>query len=485
MMKNREDAVQTVQLSRDFKNRAGKKAAAFFYAEDLICFLILLPAVLLELQIQKAGPAAFWAIPVLPVGFLLFTLCRVKTRRLWETILLTILTAAVVAAILFAAQNYAAAAVIVVGMIVSFVKTGRDFSQLYEEATDRTHTQKTTFYRKWQANSRDREDANPGAPVYFGNVTVITAGILNYVVYLAAVWLELKNLAVFCVVDFAAVFALMTVYLQKSGAYCLSQWDNLSKTENAAGGRKAEKAGSSLFSVLIAAIAVVGAALLIPISAFCGGFQMDQSFLALLSRILNNQPPAGAHTEPPPAAPKGGTDQLRGLFKKQPVNHSPFVDIIRAILNVVAWCAVILVILFLVFTIATAVAKFYRKLNLGLNEESRSLLSVEEASGTVRKHWKRMGRIRGLFARGDSRSAIRRLFFVHVKKRLGTSVRVSDTPQEIGGKTGGVSDMGEAARIYEKARYSDNICEAADVMEMRRALKPQPRQETTKPDRRP
>lgn len=478
-MKNREDAVRTVQLSRDFKNRAGKKAAVFFYAEDLIFFLILLPAVLLELQIQKAGPLAFWVIPVLPAGFLLFTLCRIKARRLWETILLTLLTAAVMAAILIAAQNYAAAALIVAGMIVSFVKTGSDFSQLYEEATDRTHTRKTTFYRKWQANSRDREDANFGVPVYLGPVTVIVAGILLYAVYLAAIGLDFNQLAVFCVVDFAAVFALMTVYLQKSGAYCLAQWDNLSKTENAADGRKAEKSGSSLFSALIAAIAVVGAGLLIPISAFFGGFQMDRAFLALLARIFNNQPPAGAHSEAPPNL-KSPYGQMRDMFGKKTASHSQFGDIIRALLNVVAWCVVILAILFLVYTIATAVAKFYRKLNLGLNEESRSLLTVEDAAGTVRKHWKHISRIRDLFARGDNRSAIRRLFFVYVKKRLGTSVRVSDTPQEISGKTGGISDMGEAARIYEKARYSNNVCEPADVTEMRRALKPQSRQETAK-----
>jgi hypothetical protein len=66
---------------------------------------------------------------------------------------------------------------------------------------------------------------------------------------------------------------------------------------------------------------------------------------------------------------------------------------------------------------------------------------------------------------------IRRLFFLHIKRRRGKTVKNSDTPFELGGKIDDGSDMKKAAEIYEKARYSENVCADTDVKDMKQALK--------------
>lgn len=468
-MKNRDGEIRLVHFSSDFKNRAGQKAEIFFYAEDLICFFVLLPAVLLSLFILKAGSAAFWTTFLLPGGFWLITLCRLKPNRLWESILPTFAVTAALCAVFLAVRNYAAAAAVFFAMIVSFVKTGRNFSRLYEEAADRSRRLKGTVYRKRSFDEGDRKD-EVTSPVYFGGNWLVFSGVLDLVAYLTALGFGYNGLALFCIADFAVVFALMMIYTQKSGAYCLSLWDKISKTEDAVGGGKAERAGSALLSYFTAVGTAVIALLIFLIAAISGNFSADQAFIGYLAGVFTEKPITRKPVVPPgnPAANDMKSDLDRAL--NQAPNHSPAAEVIKTILTVVMWCVVVLAAVWFLVAIGSAVIKFYRKLNLNTNEESRSLLSAEKAADQFRIHFTNR-KHSGLFSRAGNRSVIRRLFFLHIKRRRGKTVKNSDTPFELGGKIDDGSDMEKAVGIYEKARYSENVCADADVKDMKQALK--------------
>ena len=466
-MRDEDGGIQIVRFSNDFKNRAGQKAAAFFLAEDAVYFLILLPIVLLTLRLTKVGAAAFWTIPLLPAGFWLLTLCRMKPRKLWGSILLTILVWAAITAVFFAAKNYAAAVAMFFGMIVSFVKTAHDFSRLYEEAATHESRLKGPVYRKKEADFYDTKQDT--SSVYLSKYTTVFAGIIIFIVYLFALRYGYENLAVLCIVDFTVIFILMAVYDQKSGAYCLNQWDKASKTES--GGKKAEKTGSSFLAFLTAVIAAAVSFLVYLIAQVCGKFQLDNSFISNLERFFNMEPKMGRGPVTPPNSSDDGMKSILGQLNKQPQKHSPFTDILGKVLTAVLWCVVIAVILFALAAIGASILRFYRKLNLNVNEESRSLLSAEKATDKIKSRLTRAKKARGTFFRRSNRSVIRRLFYLHIRRHEKT-VRKSDTPQEIGGKVGGGSNMKKAAEIYEMARYSDNVCEDTDVTEMRQALNP-------------
>lgn len=467
-MRTEDDEIQIVRFSNDFKNRAGRKAAVFFFAEDAVYFLILLPIVLLTLRLTKAGTTAFGIIPLLPAGFWLLTLCRMKPRRLWKSILLTIFVWAATTAAFLATANYASAVAMFFGMIVSFVKTAHDFSRLYEEAANHESRLKGPVYRKKQADFYDTKQDT--SSVYLNKYTTAFAGIISFIVYLLALRNGYENLAVFCVADFTVIFVLMAVYNQKSGAYCLSQWDKASKTES--GGKKAEKAGSSFLAFLTAVIAAAVSFLVYLIAQVCGKFQLDNSFIANLERLFNIQPKAGKGAVTPPNSSNDGMKSIFDQLSKQPQKHSLFTDILGKVLTAVLWCVIIAAVLFALAAIGTSILRFYRKLNLNVNEESHSLLSAEKTADKIKSRLTRVKKARDSFFRRSNRSAIRRLFYLHIRRRRGKAVRRSDTPQEIGGKVGGGSDMKKAAEIYEKARYSDNVCEDTDVREMRQALNP-------------
>lgn len=467
-MRNEDDGIQIIRFSNDFKNRAGRKSASFFFAEDAVYFFILLPIVLLTLRLTKAGTAAFVSISLLPAGFWLLTLCRMKPRRLWKSILLIIFVWAATTVVFLATANYASAAAMFFGMIVSFVKTAHDFSRLYEETANHESKLKGPVYHKKTADFYDTKQDT--SSVYLSNHITAFAGIISFVVYLLALRNGYENLAVFCVVDFTAIFVLMAVYNQKSGAYCLSQWDIASKTES--GGKKAEKAGSSFLAFLTAAIAAAVSFLVYLIAQVCGKFQLDNSFIANLERLFNMEPKAGKGTVTPPDSSNDGMKSILGQLHKQPQRHSLFTDILGKTLTAVLWCIIIAAVLFALAAIGASILRFYRKLNLNVNEESRSLLSAEKTADRIKSRLNHVRKARGTFFRRSNRSAIRRLFYLHIRRRRGKAVRKSDTPQEIGGKVGGGGDMKKAAEIYEKARYSNNVCENTDVREMRQALSP-------------
>lgn len=472
-MKNAGDEIQFVRFSSDFKNRAGQKAAVFSFAEDLICFFILLPAVFLTLHLLKAGAAAFRTTLILPAGFWLLTLCRLKPDRLWKSILLTILSAAILSAIFLAAGNYAAAAVTFFAMIVSFVKTGRDFSRLYEKVINHDRKLKIPVYQKRAADSRDREEESAG-PVYFSDRAIVLSGILNYISYLIALGFGFNSLAVFCVFDFAAVFALMMIYNQKSGAYCLSLWDKISKTENAVGGGKADKAGSTLLSFLTAVGTAVIALGLFFLAEAGGLSRIDNAFIGYLVRMFSEKPATPNESAPPPssAPAKRGTEDILSRLKQQAPKESPIADIIKNVLTVILWCVVVAAAVLMIVAVGSAIIKFYRKLNRNINEGSRSLLPTKNAADKIRIHFFRRKNHFGIFSRTGNRLMIRRLFFLHIKKRRSRAVKSSDTPFEIGCKIADGSDIEKAAELYEKARYSNNACEDSDVKDMKQALKP-------------
>lgn len=463
------DNLSYLRFSGDFKNRAGPKAAVFFFAEDIIWFFILLPSVLLTLFLQKAPPAAYLSSPLLPAGLLLFTLCRLKPGRLWKNILFTVASTAALTAVFLAAKNYAAAVVTVFAALRSLIRTGRNFSALYEMTSRRGGR---LSYRKRAPEERDREDEISG-PVYLGMKTLVFAGILNCAVYLTALFFGSTKLALFCTLDFAAVFALMAVYGQKSGAYCLAQWDRLSKTENTPDGKKAEKSGSALLTFLTTVSAA--AVTLIPFltAVLSGDFRADNAFLQYLTRAFNAKP-TRQKTAIPPNPVKSEPLNPFSQLPKSPPDTSPLAGIIRNVLTAVLWCVVLLAAVFVVIAVGSAVIKFYRKLGLNVNEESKSLFPAKKAGDKIRAPFAPRKKRSGFFSRDGNRSAIRRLFYTRIlrmTKRQGKAVKKSDTPFELGSGLSGGSDLEKAAELYEKARYSNDACEDSDVSTMKLALK--------------
>lgn len=470
-----ENGIRYLRFSGDFKNRAGQKAAVFFFAEDIIWFFILLPSVLLALFLRKAPPAACLTVPLLPAGLLLFTLCRLKPGRLWKSVLFTAASAAALTAVFLAAENYAAAVVTVLAALRSLIQTGRNFSALYELTSG--HGGRLS-YRKKAPEERDREDEISG-PVYLGMKTLVCAGILNCAVYLTALFFGSTKLALFCVLDFAAVFALTAVYSQKSGAFCLAQWDRLSKTENTADGARAEKSGSALLTFLTA-VSAAGVTLIPFLAAVLSGdFRVDNAFLQHLTRAFSTKPPRQKIDIPQNPVKSEPLNPFSQLPKTSP-DTSPLAGIIRNVLTAVLWCVVILAAVFVVIAAGSAVIKFYRKLNMNLNEESKSLFPAKKTADKIRAPFAPRKKRSGFFSRGGNRSAIRRLFYTRIlrmTRRLGKAVKRSDTPFEIGSGLNDGSNMEKAAELYEKARYSNNVCENSDVADMKLALKTNRRSE--------
>ncbi len=472
-MRKAEDGIRFISFSSDFKNNAGRKADAFFFAEDLLCFLVLLPPALLILRLMKAGSAAVWTLLLLPAGFCLFTFFRLRLERLWKTILATVLSAAALSALFFAAGNYFATAAILIAAVVSLRKTGKDFSRRYERTVDRDQKFRFPVYRKKIPGSR--EDADTGS-LYFGSPIILFSGILSFIVYLVAVGFGATDLAVFCAFDFAAVFAFMMIYNQKSGEYCLSLWDKKSGPGNAVGGGKADRAGSAFLAFLTVAGTAAVALASYFIAEFSGMSRMDQAFVGALQNFIN-QKPAEPQKKAPPVISRPPEAMPEQLLKElnQSRKESPAAGAVRAVLTVLMWILLALAAVLIAAAVGSAVLKFLRKLNKNINEDSRSLLPVSRTHGKVKIPFSpRKGRKRlwNLFPHTDSRLAIRRLFFRHVKKHFGRTVRDSETPFEIGRGIRDASDMETAVSLYEKARYSSNDCEKKDVKAMKLALKP-------------
>ena len=468
-MKNTEGWIDLVRFSSDFKNRAGEKAAVFFFAEDLIYFFILLPAVLLSLLLQKAGSAAFWTAPLLLIGFWLFTFCRLKPNRLWKSIFLTFLTAAAMCAIFLAGKNYAAAALILIDMIVSYVKTGHNFARQFEMAFDRSGGRSKPVYRKRKPDDHDRKN-EVTSPVYLGTKSVVLSGIISYVSYLIAIAFGYNSLALFCVIDFALVFALMMVYSQKSGAYCLSLWDKLSKTESA--GTWTGKAGSTLLAFLTAVGTAVITLIIFSAAAISGNFQVDNAFIDALVHAFTAKPRQNKTPAVSSSTVQNNTaDLLKEALGQQPQKNLPAADIIKNVLIAVLWCIIIVAAIAAIVAVGSAVIRFYKKLNMDVNENSKSLLFEKKSDGKNKLRFGSRKKRFGFFSRAGNNSTIRRLFFFHIKKRKSRRVKSSDTPFEIGRKIDDGSDMQTAAEIYEKARYGSSDCEDGDVKKMRQALK--------------
>lgn len=462
--------IRTVSVSRDFKNNAGEKAKAFFYAEDLIVSLVLLPVVFLILSLQQKGAGAFWSTLLLPAGFALFTLCRTRPHRVWQSALLTPASAAAVCALLLLFGNLPCAAAVFCGMLVSFRRAALEFKRNYEMGVDHSSRVRIPVYRK-RAHSRDERLEEEAAPTYLGISVFIFSGLFCCVTYFAALAFGFRNLALFCIADFGMVFAAMTIYNQKSGAYCLAQWDRLSGTANRGG---ASETGSSLLAFFSAATAAVGTGAVFLIALLGGNFRMDNAFLLKLSALFNAKPRALPNASAPQAGGDASQSALLKSLAGQKQANWPFADALKTVLNAVMWCAAAVIAILILSLIGSAVLRLYKKLNMGANEESRSLLFSSRSSPVPGARLSKKREHAGFFFRGGSRAAVRRLFYLYIKRHRTAPVKSSDTPCELARKAAGAGDAETAAALYEKARYGDG-CSPNDVKRMKEALKSAPR----------
>lgn len=460
--------IRYMGVSNDFKYNLGEKSIAFYFAEDLIYFLLLLPAVLLFLCQQKASSAAFWSTPLLPAGFLLFTICRMKPHRVWQSVLLTFLSAAGCCTPLLAADNYLSAAAAFCGMIISLRRAAYDFHRKYERTVDHNSRFGRTVYRK-RTISRDERSDDDSSPAYFGTNVTVFSGVLCLLFYFAALALGFRRLALFCIADFAVVFAAMKIYRQKSGAYCLSQWNRLSGMESSPNIAGASEAGGSLLAFLSAGVAGVVAGSVFLAAWLDGNFGVDSAILQKLGSLFDAVPKSTTVTMPE-TKPMEQSSLLKKLME-QKEDSWPYAEIIGAVLKVVLWCAAAAAAVLLLVFLGSAVLRLLKQLNMDANEESRSLLFTGQKTAVPGKSFFSARKPGWGFRRGN-RAAIRRLFFLHVKHHRTAAVKSSDTPSELGRKTSGARDIEKAANLYEKARYSAGTCGVDDVRAMKQALKP-------------
>jgi len=442
---------EILYLSSDWKSSAGLKPSVFDFAEDMIIFLILLPLLLLPLRIMGSGTAAYLSTALVPVDFMLLTRNRGKSKKIIYFVLILIPVTVCAALLLLLCRNYFAAAVAVIAAAVSCSKLKKTISQ--------------------QEKNFDR-DARHAVASNMGGKTVYAGAFTCYLAYITAFCLGYKDMTVVAFVDFAVIFAIMLIYRHTSGAACLSQWNKTAEnTGNAGYGKNSGKATGAAFSFFaVAAVGVI--ALLVFIIANLSGISRIDTAVIGWFKSANSQQVSSAPISQSSSAPS--EDMSNILSKYASGKTSAFSDILGKAVRVFGYIIVIIALIAVVTAISRAVLGLCRRMGENINEESRSLITVDDAVSKVKEQIRRISRRLDIFAHGGNRMKIRRLFFTHVKRHnKGVIVKSSDSPIEIGGKIaqceGG--DLSAAAEIYEKARYGSDECADSDVKRMKDALK--------------
>lgn len=440
-------------LSQNWKSGAGPKPVIFDFAEDFIIFLVLLPVILLPLRIINPTAAGYLSIAIVPADFALLTLnrCRAKRKIYFILILLPITAAAVAASLFF--WNFAAAIAALFAAPVSCMKLN--------EAIERNEI-------NLERHSRDISSS------YLSGNILYAGGVTCFLAYFGALFFGYKDIAVFSFADYAAVFASVLIYRHSNGAYCLSQWNKTAKSFGGAGyGENSRNVNGAVFSVLAVAAGGILSAFVYFSAEITGASRIDLAAIGLLKSAREPQEFDGQNV----GAQQPSTDMIdikKALDRYDTQQSLPFAEILGKILEIFFTLLAVFVLTFAVVAIIRAVFRYVKGLGRSINEESRSLLTADDAAEKLKEQILHMRERLDIFARGGKRMKIRRLFYNHVKRhRAGIIVKSSDCPFEIGAKISGQSgrDLSLAAKIYEKARYSNDECDENDVRLMKEALK--------------
>lgn len=438
-------------LSQDWKNGAGPKPVIFDFTEDFIIFLILLPVFLLPLRIMDSTAAAYSATAIVPVDFFLLTVNRCKAKKIIYFILFLLLITTVAVTLPLLCGNYAAAITAFFASPVSCKKLKSTVEQLEKNFDRNSHFTKALYL----------------------NSNIIYVGVLTCLIaYFAGISVGYKDIAVFSFADYAAIFAAMLIYRHNSGAYCLSQWNKAARAWGSAGyGESGHKITGTLFSVWTVAAVGILALFVFFLAGISGISRVDYAIINFFKRI-HEKPLASASIEQQTIADSADMKEI--LDKYGSVKPSLFTEVLGKVLQIFFFLIAAAAAVFAVAVISRAVIRYCRKFGENINEENRSLLSVNDTVIKLKVQMQHISHNLNNFAHGGSRMRIRRLFYNHIRRhRTGIIVKKSDSPFEIVGKVLRQSgkDMSVAAKIYEKARYSNDECNENDVRRMKDALK--------------
>jgi hypothetical protein len=425
---------EKITLSNDWKNSSGKKPPMFEYAEDFIYFLVVLPLIIFQLRCLNAGIAAYISCLLVPVNFMAATFCRHTAKKYGLFLLFVVLTAAVMFAVQAYLHDYVACCLAIAAACVSL------------------HKQDKTIERSYGGNT------------YLGIKILFVSAAVCFLVYCLSYTLGFNELLYFIIGDYAAVFAALVIYRNKSGAVCLSYW-------NKAASDKTNKISGILFGFWTLAGSAVLAVFAYLFVRMTGIYRVDSALTDFLFPQDTSQPlkPRPNQDLPP---------KINNPFNNQKANPTVLSSALSITLKVLLYAIIIAAVIFLIIVLSRFVINFCKRLGLDISEERRSLFSMKDVTENIKAQTMQISRVLGGIMHGKSRrDQIRTLFLTHVKShRIGVIIKSCDSPREITGKISGIStgesgyDLNRATDIYEKARYGKEECSGEDLADMKKAL---------------
>ena len=437
--RNRDMTVSVAESWKDF----GEKRPAFDFAEDMIRFLAVLPALFVPAALLKSPPSAYLAAAALPADFAVLTAVRLRVRRWWTFGLLVAGVTAAFLAFFIPLQAWSAAAAAFVAALVC------------------VHKLKAAAKRR----RKEREEliSEPGEKTYLGREIIYLSFFICLAVYFFAFARQISWMMALCVCTFVAVCDAMLVYTHHFGESRFLQWEKaVGDTE-----RRPPKAGRGAFPFLATVCCCASAAALWLVFSLCGISRADAALLDFLRSRGNStdRPPEIPDASAGPSLSAGQLSKLAGSNPPSPF-WTAVGTILKIALIVFAAGAVILLA-------AAGIRALVRCLcrSGDIPEERRSVFPGRRAGTAAGKRLRRAARDIGLFARRSNRIKIRRMFLAFVRRHRSAGAAGSDAPTEIARKIGGDSLDGAAA-IYERARYGKDECAGDDVARMRESLRP-------------
>ncbi|MDR3645578.1 MAG: DUF4129 domain-containing protein [Clostridia bacterium] len=431
------------QLSGEWKSAVDYKPPAFDFAEDFIYFCIFYPAFILINRFFDRSPLLFAEAFLLLAAAFLMTLNRRKSTKVY--IYLPVQVAIVAAMLLVPGTQPVRVTFTVCTAVAAAVslKKAVDGIRRAEYKKDPSIQVSFRLFLSWG--------------------TSVWGCAILYATYMAALGFKDEGAVITCFFALPAMLAGYEIYIHRSGTYSLVEWK---KDKNCSLERV--RSFNRLFSVFIAAMAAIVAFLTYILIYFTGLDGVDQNILAFL---LKDRKITTPELWKQLFSPHGGTD-IKRLFGSSPTGVVP--KILLIILTAFFWVLVAAVCAVVVIVLIRLIHGILMNLRKGMNGETHLALPPESPAARIRERLRSPAR--AAFIPGASNAVkIRRLYYRAVKRfrQKGVSIERSDSPPEIGGKIASrmKTDVSDATRVYEKARYSSEECTRKDLDLLRRRLK--------------
>lgn len=424
------------EMPQDWKNRASK-SIGFYFAEDILLFLIFYPANVMILQITNHSAAAYLWPLILLAAMLASTLNRKKSNRM---ILFFPLQLAIAVLMTIAAPDLA-------GRFLfgteSFIITVYAFY---------TYMQDIKLQNKYKEDPYGMSQA-----LYFGTGMLCFGTVALYITFLTALGFHLGTNQTVTLLCYCCMLIVYEVYQHWSGTRTLMQ--DYKPTEAFALRRL-----SRIFTVCAIFIIPIVAAITETIYLYSGLENVDYALIRLLSGgYLNPHATMPQHTDQKQSSsPMEAIQRLAG----KPSKPNP---IIECILNIIFILLAAAVVLLLVIIIIKKLRGFFA-LQKNPDEIHHSVFSLKESAVAIRSGVMRRRPFHAVFSGRPNNIRVRKTFRRFVMKD-GAAPQKGKTPTELMRRLDSTSDTQQAAQIYEKARYSDSECTQEEVARFKKLTK--------------